>query len=171
MTSLPPAEPPRLNSTELLFSGPEGGLVAEVFLNRPSKANSLDLPMLVELRGLLAYLDGRADVRCVLLSGRGKHFCAGMDLAALASISSGPAASSSSSADVGRRGAALRLELKALQAAVGSPEACRVPVIAAIHNACIGAGLGAFDSPSRGQAAAPMMQSSGAWAEQAPNPT
>ncbi|MEU5948435.1 enoyl-CoA hydratase-related protein [Micromonospora sp. NPDC047465] len=59
----------------------QGGVV-RVGLDRPERLNALDLPA---MRGLGAVLDRLAvdqTVRCVVLAGRGRAFCAGADLAA-----------------------------------------------------------------------------------------
>lgn len=55
-----------------------GDLVLSVILNRPDKANAMNAQMQEEITSLFKNLDPK--VRLVLLSGRGKHFCAGADL-------------------------------------------------------------------------------------------
>ena len=63
-----------------LLSQVDGG-VARITLNRPQQRNALDIPT---LKGLLELLDAHeADpaVRVVILSGEGRSFCAGADLA------------------------------------------------------------------------------------------
>ncbi len=55
------------------------GGVATVTLNRPERLNTIDLPA---LESLVAVLDGVAadpEVRCVVLAGSGRLFCAGAD--------------------------------------------------------------------------------------------
>jgi 2-(1,2-epoxy-1,2-dihydrophenyl)acetyl-CoA isomerase len=54
--------------------------VATVALNRPDKLNSFNEQMHTELREALAAARDDAQVRCVLLTGRGRGFCAGQDL-------------------------------------------------------------------------------------------
>src|SRR5918911_3699243 len=48
-------------------------------LNRPSRLNALTMPMLAEL--LDAFQAARKDrsVRCIVITGAGRGFCAGMD--------------------------------------------------------------------------------------------
>jgi 2-(1,2-epoxy-1,2-dihydrophenyl)acetyl-CoA isomerase len=58
----------------------EGG-VARVALARPDVLNSLNRPMARELQDALDACAARADVRAVLLTGTGRAFCAGQDLA------------------------------------------------------------------------------------------
>ncbi len=54
--------------------------VATVTLNRPEKHNALNGQLIGELRTLATQLNGRHDVRVVVLTGQGKSFCAGGDL-------------------------------------------------------------------------------------------
>jgi len=54
--------------------------VATIALNRPDKLNSFNEQMHAELRDALADARDDAQVRCVLLTGRGRGFCAGQDL-------------------------------------------------------------------------------------------
>jgi len=54
--------------------------VATVVLNRPDAANAMDLTMARELAALTTILERDPDLRAVLLTSRGKMFCAGGDL-------------------------------------------------------------------------------------------
>ena len=49
-------------------------------LNDPERRNALSVSMLDELIGILEGTAKRDDLRCVLLHGRGRSFCAGFDL-------------------------------------------------------------------------------------------
>lgn len=51
-----------------------------VSLNRPKKLNSFVEPMAEELQEALEEARTNKDIRCVLLTGKGKAFCAGQDL-------------------------------------------------------------------------------------------
>ncbi len=63
------------------------GAVRTMTLDRPEVRNALDLPTLRALRAALAA--GReADVRCLVLTGSGKAFCAGADIAEWAAAES-----------------------------------------------------------------------------------
>jgi methylglutaconyl-CoA hydratase len=53
---------------------------ATLWLNRPACHNAFDGPMIDDLLRALAHLDQRADLRFMVLRGRGRHFCAGADL-------------------------------------------------------------------------------------------
>jgi enoyl-CoA hydratase len=55
--------------------------VAVVTIDRPEQANALDPGTLTELAGIWRQVAADADVRCVVLTGRGDRvFCAGMDM-------------------------------------------------------------------------------------------
>ena len=56
----------------------DGG-VARVTLNRPEKRNALSLELRGELTETLDELAGDDEVRCLVLTGAGSAFCAGMD--------------------------------------------------------------------------------------------
>jgi len=55
--------------------------VARIYLNRPDKLNAFNAQMHQEIQTALAEIARQDEVRCVLLSGRGRGFCAGQDLA------------------------------------------------------------------------------------------
>lgn len=54
--------------------------VADVRLNRPDKMNALDAAMFHGIIEAAESLESNPEVRCIVLSGEGKAFCAGMDL-------------------------------------------------------------------------------------------
>lgn len=60
--------------------------IARIVLNRPGKRNALDDEMIAELRGALHASSEDASVHVVLLTGAGKDFCSGADLAGLQRI-------------------------------------------------------------------------------------
>lgn len=57
------------------------GSVARITLDRPKVGNAIDLAMSRELMALAIRCEGDADIRCVVLSGEGRLFCAGGDVA------------------------------------------------------------------------------------------
>jgi len=107
--------------------------IARIEFNRPARANALVLAMWHELGAAFRWADATAAARVVVLAGRGRHFTAGIDLEFLAELRAGLGA-----AGPGRLQEALRETIAELQATVGAIEACRKPVIAQIHGACIG---------------------------------
>lgn len=54
--------------------------VAVVTMRRPEKRNALSIELRVELADAFAALSGEAEVGCVVLTGAGSAFCAGMDI-------------------------------------------------------------------------------------------
>jgi enoyl-CoA hydratase len=108
--------------------------VATVNLNRPDKANAMNLAMWRELQAAFEWLDEEPSVRVVILAGNGKHFCAGLDLGMFGSLHG-------SSSEPARRAEHLRRTILGLQDNLSAIEKCRKPVLAAIHNTCIGGGV------------------------------
>ena len=104
--------------------------IAEVRLNRPEKMNALTGQMFKDLSATIARLEDEKTVRCVVLSGEGKSFSAGIDLETLAG--------DSSINDLVTRTHGISNVLQ--HAAYGWRE-LRVPVIAALHGYVFGAGF------------------------------
>jgi 2-(1,2-epoxy-1,2-dihydrophenyl)acetyl-CoA isomerase len=67
----------------------ESDSVLRITLNRPDKLNALTDVMLQELRDAFAKAAGDRATRCVLLTGAGKGFCPGQDLANVQEMSRG----------------------------------------------------------------------------------
>lgn len=112
--------------------------VAEVRMNRPKQANSLSREMWSELRAAANALDADPSARVIVLSGEGKHFCAGIDTTMLGELLSMAPGEGDCA---GRASEAMRRVILDLQDVITSFERCRKPVLAAIQGACIGAGL------------------------------
>ena len=63
--------------------------VADVRLNRPDKMNAVDNRMFIEVAAAGRELGRDRSLRAVVLSGEGRAFCAGLDTANFASMTSG----------------------------------------------------------------------------------
>ena len=74
--------------------------VARITLNRPDKRNALDDEIVSEFKDALEAAGRDESVRVVLVSGAGKDFCSGADLASLQRISEAGVDESMSSAGV-----------------------------------------------------------------------
>ena len=99
--------------------------IARIFLNRPEKVNALDSRMLEALATALERLQQEPGLRVVVLAGRGKVFCGGADVGELASLDQ-----TSAPAFVAR-----------VHRVCSAVRALRLPVVARLHGAVIGAGL------------------------------
>lgn len=56
------------------------GKVCTVTLNRPAVLNAMNIPMRQELSALFEEISPRDDIRCVVITGAGRAFCAGGDI-------------------------------------------------------------------------------------------
>ena len=116
-----PTNPPTTTAIRIEVDGPVG----RITLDRPDKLNALSRAALEELAEAAAWLDGRDDVKVVVVAGAGRAFCAGFDLTDASWAELGPL---EESAVVGR----------AMAEAIGG---MRALTIAAIHGHCIGGGV------------------------------
>lgn len=108
-----------------------------VQLNRPKKLNSVNNAMWREFRECFAQLAVEPECRAIVLSGSGRMFCAGLDFEDAMKI----APELQQHEDIARKCKVLRTKIKEYQDSFTSIEKCPKPVIAAVHNACIGAGV------------------------------
>jgi enoyl-CoA hydratase/carnithine racemase len=109
--------------------------VADVRLNRPDKLNALDSAMFEAITDTIRRLDADPHVRAVVLSGEGRAFCAGLDMASLAAMAS---TTSSATTQLGQREPG-QVANRAQLAAYGW-SLLAVPVIAAVHGVALGGG-------------------------------
>ena len=110
--------------------------VANLVLSRPDELNTMYRDFWVELGDVLEEINKNSEVRVVVMSSTGKHFCAGMDLSAFSNgVDNIP---DEKKPDHARIGEAVYRVAKELQGYITSLEKIRVPVIAAIHGGCIG---------------------------------
>ena len=107
-------------------------------LHRPDKLNAFDPAMWSDIRTFFATVESDPAVRCILLSGSGRVFTAGLDLS---SASSGNPLVSDGTEEAARRGLRIRTTGKLWQASFTNIASCGKPVVACVHSACIGAGI------------------------------
>jgi len=113
-------------SAKIKFEQSDG--VAHVTLSYPRRFNAMSRAMWLELRAVFERLQDESDVRCVLISGQGAHFCAGGDISEYAAFRFNEAALREfHEVDVW---GALRAML-----------VCDVPMVAQIAGNCMGAGV------------------------------
>lgn len=105
------------------------GPVLHVWLNRPEVHNALDANLIARLTAVFADAAVQEDVRVVVLSGHGRSFCAGADLAFMRAAA-----------------AATRAQTIAESAAIfdlmSAVDTCPKPVVGRINGAAIGGGAG-----------------------------
>ncbi|KQN24193.1 enoyl-CoA hydratase [Sphingomonas sp. Leaf34] len=104
--------------------------VADVRLNRADKMNAIDPAMFAGIAAAIDQLAAMKDVRCVVLSGEGKAFCAGLDMASMASGGSG--------LELGDRTAG---GANLPQQVAWGWRTLPMPVIAAVHGVAFGGGF------------------------------
>ena len=110
--------------------------IANIILSRPEQLNSMSRKFWVELPEILEEVNRNSEIRVLIISSTGKHFCAGMDLSAFDNgVANIP---KEKRPDNARIGEALYRSAKELQEYISKLEKIRVPVIAAIHGGCIG---------------------------------
>ncbi|MCE2527077.1 MAG: crotonase/enoyl-CoA hydratase family protein [Actinomycetia bacterium] len=110
------------------------GHVGWLWLNRPRKMNAFSPDLWEDLPRAVQELSARSEVRVIVVAGRGRAFTVGIDLNMLAGL----APAGGLPAAIKR---ALFRRLKELQKTFSSLESCPVPVIAAVHGWCLGAGM------------------------------
>lgn len=111
--------------------------VAEVMLIGPGKGNAMGPDFFREMVTVFQELDGDDQVRAIIIHGSGKHFTYGLDLMAMMA-ELGPLVLGPQMAKGRTR---LHDLIGQLQGATDRVEACRKPVIVAVHGWCIGGGL------------------------------
>ncbi|XP_067007967.2 delta(3,5)-Delta(2,4)-dienoyl-CoA isomerase, mitochondrial isoform X2 [Anabrus simplex] len=99
--------------------------------------NAMNRPMWLEIGKCFSDLGDNPDCRVIILSGAGKLFTAGIDFGDFAQMAS----IVSDHDDVARRCKAFRTLIKTYQDSLSSLEKCCKPVICAVHNVCLGAGV------------------------------
>lgn len=101
------------------------GAIGELWLNRPQRLNALSTTTLAELAEAARWFDQQAEVRVVVVGGRGRAFSAGADLDGFPAVG-----------DVG-----LRLAADVGRQMAEALEAMRAVSIARIQGWCVGGGL------------------------------
>jgi len=119
-----------VNALRLERSGPRG-IVARVTLARPDVHNAFDASLIAELRSAFTALarEDPTTLRVVVLAGDGPSFCAGADIAWM------------------RAAIALDVEgneqdAMAMADMFEAVDTCPVPVVARVHGAALGGGMG-----------------------------
>ena len=104
--------------------------VADVRLARADKMNALDPALVQGIADAIARLAGMAEVRCVVLSGEGRAFCAGLDMVSMQSGGSGNPLGERTHGDA-----------NLMQHIAWGWRTLPMPVIAAVHGVAFGGGF------------------------------
>ena len=115
-----------METAEDILIGVEEGGVATITLNRPAKRNAVSLMMWRRLAELVPELAQREDVRVLILTGAGGHFCAGADISEFATARADATSG--------------RIYEVANEAATAALRDCRKPTIAAVSGYGMGGG-------------------------------
>ena len=105
------------------------GPVARVYLNRPEVRNAFNDGVIAELTQTFATLGADATLRCIVLGGHGKAFCAGADLNWMRAMA-------------GYSWEQNRADAQALADMLWTIYSCPVPVVGRVHGDCYAGGLG-----------------------------
>ncbi len=111
--------------------------VAWLTLDAPDKLNAMGEAFWGGMADTVEQITADPDVRVLVVRGAGRAFSSGLDLMAMwptLPIQPGDETSGAKKAELHRL-------IRRWQGAISSVERCRVPVIAAIHGPCIGAGM------------------------------
>ncbi len=114
--------------------------IAHISMSRGDKFNTMTKAFWSELPELVDKISDEAEARVIVLSAQGKHFCAGMDLANFQDNGE-ILGTDAKKVSQGRRGEAQFRLTRELQYTISCLEKARIPVIAAIQGACIGAAV------------------------------
>lgn len=107
--------------------GEQGGTLATLWLNRPARRNAFDLAMWQRLGDLALELAADAELRCLVLRGRGGAFAAGADIAEFPEK---------------RYNAEQALAYaEVMDRATEAVAGCPAPTLAVIEGPCVGGGL------------------------------
>lgn len=117
-----------MSSAQLVTLDVDADGVAWVRINRPQVLNAIDVALARALHDAIVPLASRAEVRCVVLSGNGRAFVAGGDLARFAD-------------DFENAAVVVGELLDALDPVIQTLASMNAPVLACVHGAVAGAGL------------------------------
>ena len=106
-------------------------------LNRPEKLNALSMALFAELEDVFRGARKDRSIRCVVITGAGRGFCAGADFSGSAAASTEPAPAATPAIDL--EGA--RLHFRGESEAYLALRRLDVPVIASVNGVCVGAGF------------------------------
>ncbi|SRR5579872_434726 len=126
-----------MSSEDLVLIDVQDG-VAVLTFNRPERLNAWTPELQTRYHDLLDECAGRADVRVVIVTGAGRGFCAGADMAVLSEVAGNGGGAAGAGGGAARAGASAS---SADERPIRHPLSIPKPVIAAINGPCAGIGL------------------------------
>lgn len=105
------------------------GPVARVFLNRPEVRNAFNDGVITELTQTFTALAADSTLRCIVLGGHGKAFCAGADLNWMRAMA-------------GYSWEQNRADAQALAEMLWTLYSCPLPIVGRVHGDCYAGGVG-----------------------------
>jgi enoyl-CoA hydratase/carnithine racemase len=110
--------------------------VATIWLDRPRKLNAMAPAFWTEFPEIVEAVSDHSDVRVIVIAAKGRAFTSGLDLPEFAGLFANETGSS-----LAKQNRELYKKIKLMQHTFTVLDKARQPVIAAIHGACIGAGM------------------------------
>ena len=110
-----------------------------ITLNRPEKMNALTFPLLKEMRDILVEARFDRSIRCMVITGSGRGFCAGMDMGGNANPDREPPPPPANSPAVDPEGS--RLNFRHETETYIALRRVEVPIVAMINGPAVGAGF------------------------------
>ena len=110
-----------------------------ITLNRPEKLNALTFPLLRELREVLFEARFDRSLRCIVITGAGRGFCAGMDFSGAANPDPDPVPEGLTPEMQDIEG--YRLNFRHETETYIALRRMEIPILASINGPCVGAGF------------------------------
>lgn len=110
-----------------------------ITLNRPEKLNALTFPLLRQLREVLFEARFDRSLRCIVITGAGRGFCAGMDFSGAANPDPDPVPEGLTPAMQDIEG--YRLNFRHETETYIALRRVEIPVLACVNGPCVGAGF------------------------------
>lgn len=129
------SRPPPVSNTLITFPAPH---ILLITLNRPSSLNAIPITQHAELHALYNWYDSEPHLRCAVITGSGRAFCAGADLKEWDSKHADPSDPAQTKGKVESHNAQ-----RWTTAGFGglSNRTGKKPVIAAVNGLCLGGGM------------------------------
>jgi 2-(1,2-epoxy-1,2-dihydrophenyl)acetyl-CoA isomerase len=113
----------------------ESGGIQWVTFNRPEKLNALSMQMFADLEDMFRKARKDRSIRCIVLTGAGRGFCAGADFSGTQSLPEQSPKLGPTDLEGGR------LNFRRESEAYIAMRRVEVPIIASINGVCVGAGF------------------------------